>query len=100
MAPLAYALSGISSLGSLVCLILVLVKMFQRGETTLGVVFIVLTFCCGIGVLATFIYGWIKSTPWGIQNIMLIWTGCIVLGIISGVMNPAQFQQIQVWQAH
>jgi hypothetical protein len=31
---------------------------------------------------------------------MLIWTGCIVLGIISGVMNPAQFQQIQVWQAH
>jgi hypothetical protein len=95
MAGIAYALSGIAGLGSLVCFILVVVQMFQRGQTGLGIACIVLIFCCGIGGLIVFVYGWIKASSWGIQNIMLVWTACIVLGIIAGVLNPAQFQQLQ-----
>jgi hypothetical protein len=56
MAPLAYALSGIAGLGGLVCFILVLVQIFQRGETTLGIVLLVLCCCFGLGVPATYIY--------------------------------------------
>jgi hypothetical protein len=94
MAPIGTALSGIAWLGTFICFILVLVQMFQRGETTLGIVCIVLA-CCGFGFLIAFIYGWVKSGQWGIQNIMLIWTGCIVLSIVGGALNPAQFQQFQ-----
>ena len=43
---------------------------------------------------------WVKSAQWGLRNIMLVWTGCFVLEIISAAMHPAQFQQIQIWQAH
>jgi hypothetical protein len=42
----------------------------------------------------------VKSAQWGLRNIMLVWTGCFVLEIISAAMHPAQFQQIQIWQAH
>jgi hypothetical protein len=95
MGTMGTALSSIAGLGGLICFILVLVQMFQRGETTMGVLCIVLFFCCGLGYLIAFIYGWIKSGQWGIQNIMLVWTGCFVLGIIGGVINPAQFQQFR-----
>ena len=84
-------LSSAAGIGSLICFILVLVKMFQNGQTVLGIVCIV---CCGIGGLIAFVYGWIKSGEWGIQKVMLIWTVCIILQIIGGVMSPAAFSQI------
>ena len=39
-------LSSLCGLVSLVCFIMVLVQMFKRGETTMGIVCIVTLFCC------------------------------------------------------
>jgi hypothetical protein len=95
MGAIGYVLSSIGMLGFLVCYILVLVQIFQRGQTGLGITFIVLALCCGLGGIIEFIYGWVKATPWGIQNIMLVWTASLVLMIIGGAINPAPFQQFQ-----
>jgi hypothetical protein len=86
MGVLGQILYGIGGLGSLVCFILVLVQMFQRGQTTLGIVCIVLVFCGGIGGLVAFVYGWINHREWGITNIMYAWTGCIALMIIGAAL--------------
>ncbi len=74
-------LAFIIGIGSLICFILVLVKMFQNDQVTMGVVCIVLIFC-GIGPLVAFVYGWIKSSEWNIQKLMLIWTGCFIGNLI------------------
>jgi hypothetical protein len=68
--------------GQLVCWILVLVQIFKRQHIALGVVGII----CGI---VAFIYGWIKSREWGIMNIMLAWTACLVLQILFGALSGA-----------
>jgi hypothetical protein len=80
----------LTGVASLVCFILVLVKMFQTNQTTLGVVCIILTLCTGVGPLIGFIYGWIKVTEWNIKNVMLVWTGIFVLNIIIGIGFWAQ----------
>ncbi len=84
--PLVWLLLVASGIVSLVCLILVLVKMFQNNEVTMGVVCIVLTVLCGIGPLVTFVYGWIKSAEWNIQKIMLIWTACFIVNLLLGAV--------------
>ena len=88
MELLGTALSGVASLGWLICFILILVKMFQNGQTILAIVCLV---CCGFGGLIAFIFGWMKSGEWGTKNIMIIWTVCWVLLIIGGAINPANF---------
>ncbi len=95
MATIGMILSVVGSIISLVCFILVLIKMFQNGQTGLGIACIVLFFCCGLGGLIAFIYGWVKSGQWNIQNIMIAWTVGIILNIAGAAMNPQQFQQIQ-----
>ena len=85
MAFLGMALAGICGLGSLVCFVLVIVQMFSNGESTMGIVSLV-TLLCGIGGLIAFVYGWMRSGAWGIQNIMYAWTGCIVGAIIGQVL--------------
>ena len=87
MGIILIALNTIVSLAFLVFLILVLVKMFQNGQTGLGVVCIILCLC-GIGVLVTFIVGWINANRWGITNIMIAWTLCWVVGIVLGFVAP------------
>lgn len=92
-------------LAQLVCLVLVIVEMFKRGETTIGIVCVVLSLCTGIGALIAFVYGWIKSSEWGLWNVMLAWTICLVLNLVlafaaaigAAVLVPAdqrQFQQV------
>lgn len=83
---LGYILALICGIGSLVCLVMVLMKMFQAGQTGLGIACIVLIFCTGIGGLIAFIYGWMKNAEWGIKNVMLAWTGCIVGQILAMLM--------------
>jgi hypothetical protein len=95
MDVLGTALSAIAGLGSLVCYVLVLVKMFQHGQTGLGIACLVLTLCCGIGGLIVFIYGWVRAKEWGLQNIMIVWTACVVLGFVGGALNPGQFKVFQ-----
>ena len=84
MAYLLMGLNAIVSIGSLVCFIMVLIKMFQSGQTGLGIACIVLVFCV-VGGLIAFIYGWMKADEWKIKNVMIAWSVCLVLGIIFGV---------------
>ncbi len=73
-------------IGGLVCFILVLIKMFQSGETAMGIVCIVTFILCGLGMLIAFILGWINVSNWRIQQVMLIWTGCFVCGILLNIL--------------
>jgi hypothetical protein len=82
-------------LTTLVCFILVVVKMFQNGQTDLGIMSIVLFFCCGIGLLINFIYGWVKAKQWNTQNIMIAYTVGIVLEFAGTAIHPPDFSQIQ-----
>jgi hypothetical protein len=71
----------VCALGSLICFIIVLVKMFQNAGVLQGILGLI----CG---LWCFIWGWMNAGKLGIKNIMLIWTVlwllCAVLGFASG----------------
>jgi hypothetical protein len=95
MGSLLFALQVILSVISLVCYILVIVQMLQHGQTGLAVACIIGLFICGIGGLVTFIVGWMRANEWGIRNIMLAWTGCIVAGFILGLIAPPQLPFLQ-----
>ena len=98
MAIIVQILQWLIAIGSLVCFVLVVIQMFQRGQTGLAIACIVLLFCCGIGKLVAFIYGWVKAAEWRITNVMTIWTVFFVLSIGSGVLNPAPFLQLRELQ--
>ena len=66
-------------LGNLVCLVLVLLKLFPAEGPLKGILGII----CG---LYTFIWGWMNADKQGIKNIMLAWTALLVLAIVLGGM--------------
>jgi len=78
-------IGGICGLGSLICFIIVVVKMFSHGDTTFGILSIVLL-PCGVGALIAFIRGWMKVAEFDIANIMYAWTGCFIGTIITQVL--------------
>jgi hypothetical protein len=94
METLGTIIGGIGSLLMLVCHIIVIVKMFQKGQTGLAIVAIVLTLC-GFGFLLTLIYGWMRSTEWNIKNIMMAYTLGWILWITGSVLNPGQYTYLQ-----
>ena len=71
---------------SLVCLIMVIVKMFQNDQSTLGIVTIILILCTGIGSLIAFVVGWMNAAKWNIRNLMLAWTGAIIGMMVLGAL--------------
>ena len=75
MAVLFGVLGGIAGLVSLVCFILVLIKLFQTEGVLLGILGLI----CGI---YTFIWGWMKNEEQGIRQIMIYWSAAIVASII------------------
>ena len=70
-------LSMILSLGSVICWIIVVVKMFQNAGVLQGILGII----CGIWA---FIWGWMNPDKVG-RNIMLAWTVLIILSIVLNV---------------
>ena len=66
-------------LGSIICLILVVVKMYQ----TEGALKAILGFICS---LYGFIWGWMNKDKVG-MNLMLIWTALIILAIVLGIAS-------------
>lgn len=72
-------LLGLVALGSLVCFIIVLIKLFQEKGALHGILGIL----CG---LYTFVWGWIESGRLNIKKIMLIWTALIVVSMILQVV--------------
>ncbi len=94
------AIGGILGLISLVCAIMVIVKMFQKEQTALGIVSLILLFCTGIGYIITLVYGWMKSTEWNIKKLMIAYTACFLGSIVfagSGyaIMLPKLIQAVQ-----
>ena len=65
-------------LGSLICFIIVLIKLFQTEGALKGILGLICS-------LYTFIWGWINADRLGIKNIMLIWTLLIIVSIILNV---------------
>lgn len=92
---LASLVFGVASLVGLVCFILVLIQMFQRGATGMAIACIVLSFCCGIGGLIAFIYGWTKAGVWNLGNVMTVWTVAFAVNCVAGILNPAPFRSAQ-----
>ena len=68
------------------CLIMVIVKMFQKGETGMGIACAVLSACTGIGAVIAFVYRWVKSSEWDLKRVMVTWTACIVLNIVLALV--------------
>jgi len=84
------ALSSLIGLGSLVCLIMVLIKQFQQGGAVHGIVGIL---TCGIW---TFIWGWMNASKLNIKNIMLVWTLLWVVNVIvMGAGGASMFMALR-----
>ncbi|MBC7785730.1 MAG: hypothetical protein H7144_18025 [Burkholderiales bacterium] len=66
------------SIGSIVCWVLTLVKLFQAGKTLEGV----LSICPLIG----FILGWVRAKELNHTKVMMIWSVLVVLSILINVM--------------
>jgi hypothetical protein len=75
MGMLIGLLSAVCGIASLVCWILVLIPTFKKDGPLLGIVGII---TCG---LFSFVWGWIKAKPYGVQTVMLIWTAAVVISI-------------------
>lgn len=72
-------LAALAGLGSLVCLIIVLTKLFPAEGTGKGILGI-------ICALYTFIWGWQHKDEHGIQNVMVIWSVLVIVGVILNVI--------------
>lgn len=59
-------------LGSIICWIIVLIKMFQNGGALQGIIGLICS-------LWAFIWGWMNSGKLGFRNIMFIWTALLIL---------------------
>lgn len=88
MGFLFLGLAAILGLVSLVCFILIIVKMFQNDDSTLGIICIVTIFC-GIGGLIAFVMGWINAGKYGASQLMLVWTGAIVGSVVLNIIGQA-----------
>jgi len=82
MIALGGILAVVGGIGSLVCLILVLIQLFKKEGVGLGILGI---FCS----IYTYIWGWLKSKELGLKNIMLGWTAAIILTIVGQVILGA-----------
>ncbi|MBL8848998.1 MAG: hypothetical protein JNG89_04915 [Planctomycetaceae bacterium] len=78
MAAILGLLAVVAGIGSLVCWVMVLIKLFTNGQVAAGVISI---FC---GIVA-FVMGWMNADKWNIKNVMIIWTICILVGIVAQV---------------
>ncbi|HEV8582833.1 MAG TPA: hypothetical protein VGX68_27525 [Thermoanaerobaculia bacterium] len=75
-------LSYVAAVVSLICWIMVLIKMFPAEGVLKGVLAII----CG---LYAFVWGWINATKFNLKNIMLIWTIAIIVQVVTSFMGGA-----------
>jgi hypothetical protein len=78
MSMLLGLLSLAVSLANLVCFVMVVIKLFQAKGVLHGILGII----CSI---YTFIWGWMNVDKNNNKNVMLGWTGLIVLGIVLNI---------------
>ena len=77
-------LGAVIWLGSIICFIMVLIKLFQEKGPLHGILGLI----CG---LYTFIWGWMNADRLGIKNIMMIWSLLILINIILGFVGGFSF---------
>ena len=98
IAKISYGPIGIAGnvlgLVLLVLLILIIIKMFQNNNSTLGIVTIITTLCCGVGQFVALVVGWIKSGEWNIKPLMMIYT--VVLLIHHGILGYMIYQIVSL----
>jgi len=70
----------VAGLGSIVCWIITLIQLFKKESVIMGILGII----CGI---YAFIWGWLKVKETNQKTIMLVWTVCIIVGVITNVMT-------------
>ncbi len=73
-------LSMVLAFGSLICFIIVLIKLFQTEGALKGILGLICS-------LYTFIWGWMNATKLNIKNIMMIWTALIILCFVLSFMG-------------
>ena len=79
MFVIGLVLLAAGSIGSLICWIMVLIKMFQNEKPLIGILGIL----CG---LWAFIWGWMKSSTLGLKKIKMLWSECIGLSVIGNII--------------
>ena len=72
----------ILAIPSLVCLVIVIMNMFQNRHTGLGIASAVLTLVCGIGSLIAFVWGWMNVGG----KVMIAWTILIIASVIANFL--------------
>lgn len=73
-------LALLALIGSVICWILVLIKIFQNDGALKGVLGLICS-------LFAFIWGWMNAGRLGIKNIMMAWTVLIILYAILAAMG-------------
>lgn len=77
-------LAMLVALGSLICFIIVLIKLFQNEGALKGILGLICS-------LYTFIWGWMNSNRLGIKNIMIIWTILIIVMICLNFLGAFSY---------
>ena len=72
--------SYLAAIVSIICWIMVLLKMFPAEGPLKGVLAII----CG---LYAFVWGWMNASRFNLRNIMLIWTVAIIASIVASFMG-------------
>ena len=73
-------ISYVAAIVSLICWILVLIKMFPAEGVLKGILAII----CG---LYAFIWGWMNAAKFNLRNIMIAWTVAIIVSVIMSFMG-------------
>ena len=75
----------LSGLGTLICMIIVLRKLFSQEGTLKGFIGL---FCA----LYAYVWGWMNQGEEDLMDVMFIWTISMLLGLVANLMvNPASF---------
>jgi hypothetical protein len=79
MFAIGLVLLVVGGIGSLVCWIMILIKMFQNDKPLIGILGIL----CGMWA---FIWGWMKSSSLGLKKTMMIWSVCFGMSIVGNIL--------------
>ncbi len=74
--------NGIAGLVGFVCIVIVVIKMFQNKQVGLGIASIVV---CFLGWLIALIVGWKNKDAWQLSKVMPIFTLATILSFGSGI---------------
>lgn len=77
-------LAWLALVGSTICWIIVLIKIFQNDGALKGIIGLICS-------LFAFIWGWMNAARLGVKNIMMIWTVLIIIFMILAAMGGFSF---------